>query len=120
MAAAQTALPNLDQEPPTPSDEKLPAAESPKQRPLSPSAVDKIAQIEAACRDQDLDALIHLATTKSGLVEDSLRRTACTFSALPQFFSPILNLLCDRAPPIGIEWTVLGRPSSVDLATVAS
>jgi hypothetical protein len=49
----------------------------PNSRPLSPTAAKKVTYIEDACRDEDLDALIDLATTNGGLVKDSLRRTAC-------------------------------------------
>ncbi|KAH7385264.1 rab-GTPase-TBC domain-containing protein [Phaeosphaeria sp. MPI-PUGE-AT-0046c] len=43
---------------------------------LSPADKAKEALIAAACRDRDLPALVHLATTSSGLLTDSLRRTA--------------------------------------------
>ena len=44
---------------------------------LSPAEKEKEALITAACRDRDLPALVQLATTPSGLLTDSLRRTAC-------------------------------------------
>ncbi|KAF2201274.1 hypothetical protein GQ43DRAFT_416158 [Delitschia confertaspora ATCC 74209] len=37
---------------------------------------EKIRQINAACRDRDLPTLLNLATSKHGLVDDDLRRTA--------------------------------------------
>lgn len=43
---------------------------------LSPAEKEKEALITAACRDRDLPALVQLATTASGLLTDSLRRTA--------------------------------------------
>lgn len=45
--------------------------------PLSPQDKEKIEKILAACRDRDLEALAHLATSQGGLIEDELRRTAC-------------------------------------------
>jgi hypothetical protein len=44
---------------------------------LSPAEKEKEALIAAACRDRDLSTLVHLATSSSGLLSDSLRRTAC-------------------------------------------
>lgn len=41
------------------------------------ATAEKTAQIMSACHDRHLRALIDLATTKHGLVNDSLRRTAC-------------------------------------------
>ena len=38
---------------------------------------EKATEILQACRAHDLDTLISLATSKSGLVEDEVRRTAC-------------------------------------------
>ncbi|KAF2818876.1 hypothetical protein CC86DRAFT_375518 [Ophiobolus disseminans] len=43
---------------------------------LSPAEKEKEALITAACQEGDVAALVHLATTTSGLVSDSLRRTA--------------------------------------------
>ncbi|KAH5240636.1 hypothetical protein HBI72_209200 [Parastagonospora nodorum] len=43
---------------------------------LSPAEKEKEALIAGACRDRDLSTLVHLATTSSGLISDSLRRTA--------------------------------------------
>ena len=39
---------------------------------------EKTTAILEACRSHDLDALISLATSKSGLLGDEVRRTACT------------------------------------------
>ncbi|PVH99306.1 hypothetical protein DM02DRAFT_615162 [Periconia macrospinosa] len=43
---------------------------------LSPEEQEKAALVTAACHDHNLDALVHLATTRLGLVTDPLRRTA--------------------------------------------
>jgi hypothetical protein len=57
---------------------------------LSPAEKEKEALISAACRDGDLAALVHLATSTSGLISDSLRRTACRLpTTVPQ--SPTAN-----------------------------
>lgn len=44
---------------------------------LSPAEQAKEALIRAACKDGHVAALVDLATSTSGLVSDSLRRTAC-------------------------------------------
>lgn len=44
---------------------------------LSPAEKEKAGLIAAACRDRDLDTLVHLATSTSGLLSDDLRRSAC-------------------------------------------
>jgi hypothetical protein len=44
---------------------------------LSPAEKEKEALIAAACRDRDVSTLVNLATSTSGLISDSLRRTAC-------------------------------------------
>ena len=46
----------------------------------STTTASKVTQIVQACRNDDLDALIALATSSNGLVEDELRRTACMAS----------------------------------------
>jgi hypothetical protein len=43
----------------------------------SPAEKEKEALIAAACRDRDVSTLVNLATSTSGLISDSLRRTAC-------------------------------------------
>ena len=43
----------------------------------SPLHSDKAKRILAACRNNDLDALIELATSTGGLVDDEIRQTAC-------------------------------------------
>ena len=48
--------------------------------PLSAAAASKVTRIVQACRNDDLDALIALAASSNGLVEDELRRTACMAS----------------------------------------
>jgi hypothetical protein len=60
-------------------DEKSTAA-SPSP-PLSAAAASKVTQIVQACRNDDLDALIALAASSNGLMEDKLRRTACMASS---------------------------------------
>ena len=60
-------------------DEKSTAAASPSP-PFSAAAASKVTQIVQACRNDDLDALIALAASSNGLVEDELRRTACMAS----------------------------------------
>ena len=47
---------------------------------LSAATASKVTQIVQACRNDDLDALIALAASSNGLVEDELRRTACMAS----------------------------------------
>lgn len=56
-------------------DEKFTTAASPSP-PLSAAAASKVTQIVQACRNDDLDALIALAASSNGFVEDKLRRTA--------------------------------------------
>lgn len=58
---------------------------------LSPDQQQKAALVTAACHDHDFDALVHLATTRLGLVSDPLRRTACMlppFPSIPSLFNP--------------------------------
>lgn len=43
---------------------------------------EKIIRILAACKAQDLNLLAQLATSDGGLVNDAVRRTACTLSLL--------------------------------------
>ncbi|KAF2502775.1 hypothetical protein BU16DRAFT_521446 [Lophium mytilinum] len=87
MSAFQSSLADLDHRDRRPGQEKrveksaaaltdVPSAPLSDSRSLSPAAAEKIAQIAAACSNEDLNALIDLATTKDGLVEDNLRRTA--------------------------------------------
>lgn len=61
------------------SSQSLPSRRASPVVELSPADKAKEASIAAACRDRDLAALVQLATSKSGLVSDSARRTACTF-----------------------------------------
>lgn len=54
------------------------APDSPQKRAaMSEDRREKINRIESACRDLDLLALVRLASSDGGLVEDELRRTAC-------------------------------------------
>jgi hypothetical protein len=39
---------------------------------------EKEAQILSACRKRDLESLVNLATSKPGLINDNLRRAACS------------------------------------------
>ena len=53
---------------------------------LSPADKEKEALIRAACEHGDVASLIDLATSSSGLLSDSLRRTACKLpTAHPSF-----------------------------------
>lgn len=45
---------------------------------LSPADRAKEAVIRAACDQGDIDALVELATSSTGLLSDSLRRIACS------------------------------------------
>jgi hypothetical protein len=47
-------------------------------RPAQNSA--KVEQIKRACRDNDCAALISLAKTEGGLIDDDVRRKACMIS----------------------------------------
>ncbi|CAI6235098.1 unnamed protein product [Periconia digitata] len=57
-----------------------PASRTPPSRSVSSDLTseekEKADLVTAACRDRNLDTLIHLATTRLGLVSDPLRRTA--------------------------------------------
>jgi hypothetical protein len=58
-------------------------AERQPQEPSSPpQSDDKAKRILTACRDNDLNALIELATSAGGLVDDEIRQTACKTSQL--------------------------------------
>jgi hypothetical protein len=59
------------------SSNSLPPRRAPSAAELSPAEKEKEALVAAACRDGDVSTLVHLATSTSGLVSDSLRRTAC-------------------------------------------
>jgi hypothetical protein len=56
-------------------DTLVPPAESPAEAEARSA---KSAQILAACSDGNLSALVQLATSTHGLLNDRLRRTACT------------------------------------------
>ena len=47
-------------------------------QPLSQPEQAKVQKILAACRDEDHEALTELAASRGGLVDDNVRRTACT------------------------------------------
>lgn len=52
-------------------------------RSTSPATPAKIDRIRKACEeDPDVEALIQLATSKDGLIDDEVRRKACTFVGL--------------------------------------
>jgi len=55
-----------------------PLSASWRENPLSQVEQAKVQRILEACRDRDLDTLRHLAASEGGLVEDEIRRTACT------------------------------------------
>ncbi|KAJ4364384.1 GTPase-activating protein gyp8 [Neocucurbitaria cava] len=58
------------------SSNSLPPRRATPVAELSPADKDKATLIRAACEDGDVDTLVQLATSNSGLVSDSLRRTA--------------------------------------------
>ncbi|KAH8725579.1 rab-GTPase-TBC domain-containing protein [Phaeosphaeriaceae sp. PMI808] len=58
------------------SSSSLPPRRASTRMDLSPAEKEKEALIVAACRDQQLPDLVRLATSPSGLITDSLRRTA--------------------------------------------
>jgi hypothetical protein len=91
-------------QPSRPASRSVSSNSPPSRRPshpveLSPAEKEKEGLIAAACRDRDLAALVHLATSTSGLVSDSLRRTACTF---PRIYSDMLANR-DRASAAGMH-----------------
>jgi len=57
---------------------QLPLSASWRSEPLSATERAKVRDILEACRDHHLIALRDLATSEGGLVEDEIRRTACT------------------------------------------
>ena len=57
-----------------------PLSASWRSEPLSPTEREKVSKILKASRDRDLTALRDLATSQGGLVEDEVRRTACTYA----------------------------------------
>lgn len=59
------------------SSSSLPSRHSTPVATLSPAEQEKEALVRAAIDNDDVAALVHLATTSHGLVSDSLRRTAC-------------------------------------------
>lgn len=65
---------------------------------LSAVLKEKTARISAACRDRDLEALADLATSEGGLVQDELRRRACTsFASYPIHIALGLTISLPRA-----------------------
>lgn len=54
-----------------------------RQDPLSETERNKVHQILEACRDYDYSSLAALATSEGGLVEDEVRRVACTAAPSP-------------------------------------
>lgn len=69
------------------SQASIPLDVSPTEKPDDATA-EKKAQIMAACANQDLGALMDLATSIHGLVNDTLRRTACTILQPPNAGPP--------------------------------
>lgn len=100
MPPSQSAPTDLDRRDHGPAED---APFAPGSRPVSPAAAEKAPRIADACASQDVDALIHLATTGGGLVDDSLRRTACTHTGAQSPHDPILILHRRRAYPTGVE-----------------
>ncbi|KAK0276048.1 GTPase-activating protein gyp8 [Friedmanniomyces endolithicus] len=60
------------------STSQLPLSASWRSEPLSATEQAKVRNILKACRDRHLVALRDLATSEGGLIEDEIRRTACT------------------------------------------
>jgi hypothetical protein len=57
----------------------LPGAEKQKQTKSEsqPAFAEKVHHILEACQNNNLDALVELATTEGGLVHEEVRQTAC-------------------------------------------
>jgi hypothetical protein len=49
-----------------------------RDEPLTPAESIKVTEILRACKQNDRQQLVELATTSGGLVEDRVRRIACT------------------------------------------
>lgn len=56
-----------------------PLSASWRKEPLSSTETSKVIQILQACKDHDRDALVALATTENGFVEDEVRRITCGY-----------------------------------------
>lgn len=71
-------LQSCDDQPPPPAS--LDKQQQPLERTktLSAAESEKVTQILQACRDNDIDELVTLATSRYGFVEDVVRRIACT------------------------------------------
>lgn len=55
-----------------------PFSNSWRDEPLTPAELSKVTKILRACENNDRQQLIALATTSGGLIEDHVRRIACT------------------------------------------
>lgn len=55
-----------------------PFSSSWRDEPLTPAELSKVTKILRACENNDRPQLVALATTSGGLIEDNVRRIACT------------------------------------------
>lgn len=55
-----------------------PFSNSWRDEPLTPAELSKVTKILRACEQNDRPQLVTLATTSGGLIEDKVRRIACT------------------------------------------
>jgi len=55
-----------------------PFSNSWRDEPLTPAELTKVTKILRACENKDRQQLVALATTSGGLIEDHVRRIACT------------------------------------------
>jgi len=55
-----------------------PFSNSWRDEPLTPAELTKVTKILRACENKDRQQLVVLATTSGGLIEDRVRRIACT------------------------------------------
>jgi len=55
-----------------------PFSNSWRDEPLTPTESAKVTQILRACENKDTQQIVALATTSGGLIEDHVRRVACT------------------------------------------
>ena len=71
----------------------------------------KAAAILQACRIHDLEALISLATSESGLVEDEVRQTACTCCREACRCEKTLTSIQSGPLLLGYSYEKLGQPA---------
>jgi hypothetical protein len=56
-----------------------PFSNSWRDEPLTPAESNKVTKILQACKNNDRQQLVELATASGGLIEDHVRRAACTY-----------------------------------------